>query len=182
MMKLSLTSTQDCNLLHVYSQYQYVPLEITFIYRLVADGTFPPLFVSLMGTIKKHQVSTARHNHSERFTITHLPGRDSAAHMTSSIHGHSEISWLKEKKREFFYDKTPHVGDREIEYFRCISGMLTYLLLVDRDISDRKEFDDRIASEGQSKITHTHTHTHASHESRSLLYPMYNSSVNMSYC
>ena len=38
--------------------------------------------------------------------------------------------------------------------------MLTYLLLVDRDISDRKEFDDRIASEGQSKITHTHTHTH----------------------
>lgn len=58
--------------------------------------------------------------------------------------------------------------------------MLTYLLLVDRDISDRKEFDDRIASEGQSKITHTHTHT--SHESRSLLYPMYNSSVNMSYC
>ena len=51
--------------------------------------------------------------------------------------------------------------------------MLTYLLLVDRDISDRKEFDDRIASEGQSKITHTHTHTHTSHESRSLLYPMY---------
>ena len=47
---------------------------------------------------------------------------------------------------------TLHVGDR---YFRCLSGMLTYLLLVDRDISDRKEFDGRIASEGQSKITHT---------------------------
>ena len=38
--------------------------------------------------------------------------------------------------------------------------MLTYLLSVDRDISDRKEFDGRIASEGQSKIGYTHTHTH----------------------
>lgn len=70
MMKLSLSSTQDCNLIHVYSQYQYVPLEITFIYRLVADGTFPPLLVSLMGTIKKHQVSTV---YSTQITLKGLP-------------------------------------------------------------------------------------------------------------
>ena len=97
-----------------------------------------------------------RYNHSERFTRTRLPVRDSAAHTTSSIHGHNEISWLKKKKNESF-DMTLHVGDR---YFRCLSGMLTYLLSVDRDISDRKEFDGRIASEGQSKIGYTHTHTH----------------------
>ena len=38
--------------------------------------------------------------------------------------------------------------------------MLIHLLLVGRGISDRKEFDGRIASEGQNKITLTHTHRH----------------------
>lgn len=40
--------------------------------------------------------------------------------------------------------------------------MQVHLLLVGRGISDRKEFDGRIASEGQNKITLTHTHRHQS--------------------
>ena len=88
---------------YIYPQFS-VPLEITFIYGLVANGTFPPLLVSLIGTQKKkHCIPDI-----VRFTSTHLPVRDSAAHMTNSIHDHNEISWLKKKRFSIRY------------YMRCV--------------------------------------------------------------